>query len=77
MKRTRTKLRLTKKLSRFCFFIHKAINLKNETSNQVLQKKLPQSMDIQRLKVLVCKLFKDENFDFESLSLFYTNSKVI
>jgi hypothetical protein len=33
-------------------------------------------MDIQRLKVLICKLFKEADFDFESLSLFYTNSQV-
>ena len=63
-------------LSVLKIFLIQAINLKNEVNNQVLQKKLPLSMDIQRLKVLICKLFKEADFDFESLSLFYTNSQV-
>ena len=31
-------------------------------SNQILEKKIPSSIDIQRLKSLVCKLFKESNF---------------
>ena len=54
----------------------KAINIKNELTDEILQKKLPSSIDIQRLKVLISKLFKSTAFDFESLKLFYFSSKV-
>lgn len=52
-----------------------AINIKNDLTGEMLQKKLPSSIDIQRLKVLISKLFKSTAFDFESLKLFYFSSK--
>jgi hypothetical protein len=52
-----------------------AINLKNAMTGQILKKKLPLSIDIKRLKVMVCRLFKESEFDFESLNLTYNCSK--
>ena len=53
-----------------------AINIRNDLTGEMLKKKLPSSIDIQRLKVLISKLFKSTAFDFESIKLFYFNSKV-
>jgi hypothetical protein len=54
----------------------KDVHLKNELTGEVMTRKLPGTLDIQRLKLIITKLFKSSSFDHDSMKLSYTSKKV-
>lgn len=52
------------------------LNLKNEETGKLIQKKIPSTIDIKRLKVLVSKLLKSSSMDLESVRLYYSSLKL-
>jgi hypothetical protein len=58
------------------YFYKKVLNLKNEETGKLIQKKIPSTIDIKRLKVLVSKLLKSSSMDLESVRLYYSSLKV-
>jgi hypothetical protein len=54
----------------------KDVHLKNESTGEILTRKLPGTLDIQRLKLIVSKLFKSSTFETDSMKLSYTSKKV-
>jgi len=54
----------------------KALNFKSQDSDKIVQKKIPITIDIKRLKVLVSKLLKCSTMELESVRLYYSSKKV-
>lgn len=52
------------------------MDILNEQTGQIVQRKIPLTTEIKRLKVIICTLFRSSRFDSETLKLFYKTSKV-
>jgi hypothetical protein len=56
--------------------IKKAVYVLNESTNERIQRKIPYTIEIKRLKVLACNLFKSSGLDLDSIRLFYKSPQV-
>lgn len=58
------------------FFFYKELTLLNEATGETMERRLPVTIDVQRLKFMVTKLFKSSELDMEAMRLFYKTSLV-
>lgn len=63
---------MTKKKTKFSYL---ALKIMNEITGQSVERKIPATIEIKRLKVIIRTLFK-ANFTNEDIKLFYKTTKV-